>query len=124
VNPPAHSVFAFRKWLIIFSPSAITQKLFGGLSLIAWVFLSINLFAIWEALWIGCSISLLQIARVLFLKKDSRGVERQKLGYLFFFWWNVWKEMNRRIFNSELPVVGLANLLMQDIQIFSEAVSG
>jgi hypothetical protein len=36
----------------------------------------------------------------------------------------VWEEMNRRIFNSELPVVGLANLLMQDIQIFSEAVSG
>jgi hypothetical protein len=57
-------------------------------------------------------------------KKDSRGVKRQKLGYLFFFWWNVWEEMNRRIFNSELPVVGLANLLMQDIQIFSEAVSG
>jgi hypothetical protein len=36
----------------------------------------------------------------------SKREKRRKLGFLFTFWWNLWKEQNRRIFQAkELSVL-------------------
>jgi hypothetical protein len=54
-------------------------------------------------------------------KKNER---RKKVGYLFKFWWHIWKERNHRIFDSkEKPVLKLWSLLQDEITSFTSAVS-
>jgi hypothetical protein len=59
---------------------------------------------------------------ILLYASGSKSLKRKKLGNMFFFWWHVWKERNSKIFdNKELSVPSVANLLMQDIHMFSVA---
>jgi hypothetical protein len=44
--------------------------------------------------------------------------EKRKLGIIFTFWWQIWKERNRRIFESqELSVQQLSILIVDEIHI-------
>jgi hypothetical protein len=96
----------------------------------------VNLFAHTEALWRAVSdMGLPQyqslysldgpVGWVLYFSSlGSKGLKRKKVGYLFFFWWHVWKERNTRIFkNKEQSVPRVANLLLQEIQLVSEAMA-
>jgi hypothetical protein len=48
---------------------------------------------------------------------------KKKLGLLFMFWWNVWKERNRRIFqNQEMSVPSLLVLLQENVSVFYRAM--
>jgi hypothetical protein len=48
--------------------------------------------------------------------------KRSKLDILFFFWWCLWKERNRRIFeDKESSVPQLSAILRQEISLFSQA---
>jgi hypothetical protein len=48
--------------------------------------------------------------------------KRKRLGVLFSFWWQVWKESNRRIFEGkEKSVPQVANLLKEHIASFFSA---
>lgn len=50
----------------------------------------------------------------------NKAQKRRKIGSLFYFWWNLWKERNRRIFNNqEKSVPQLASLILQDVQQFA-----
>jgi hypothetical protein len=58
---------------------------------------------------------------ILLYASGSKSLKRKRLGNMFF-WWHVWKERNSKIFdNKELSVPSVANLLMQDILMFSVA---
>jgi hypothetical protein len=51
--------------------------------------------------------------------KKMRG---RRLGIVFTFWWNVWKERNRRIFdNEERYVPQLSRFLEEELIIYSRA---
>jgi hypothetical protein len=54
------------------------------------------------------------VDRVILLSVSGNKLfKRKKLVNLFFFWWHVWKERNRRIFdNKERLVPSVANLLL------------
>jgi hypothetical protein len=46
------------------------------------------------------------------------------MGILFFFWWSLWKEMNRRIFdNLEASIPHLTTLLKEEISWYARAQS-
>jgi hypothetical protein len=46
----------------------------------------------------------------------------RRLGIVFMFWWNVWKERNRRIFdNEERYVPQLSRFLEEELIIYSRA---
>jgi hypothetical protein len=43
-------------------------------------------------------------------------------GLIIYFWWKIWKERNRRVFNHESkPVDDVAFLIKEDIQQFQLA---
>jgi hypothetical protein len=49
-------------------------------------------------------------------------MKKRRLGYLFRFWWHIWKERNWRIFdNEEQSIPQLASRLQDDIALFSNA---
>lgn len=54
------------------------------------------------------------------VKKSRPKSEQKKLiGVLLTFWWHLWKERNRRIFeNQETSHVQLANLVVDEIKLF------
>lgn len=57
-------------------------------------------------------------------KIGNKDIKRQNLGVLFAFWWQIWKEMNRRIFNNKVQSVPqLANLIKDEIGLFSLAMT-
>jgi hypothetical protein len=62
---------------------------------------------------------------VIFVSASGdRATRTKRLGNLFFFWWHVWKERNRIIFDGkEQSVAFIANQLLQDIKLYSEAMS-
>jgi hypothetical protein len=42
--------------------------------------------------------------------------KRRKLGILFTFWWLIWKERNKRVFEQkEASVLQLCNLIQESI---------
>jgi hypothetical protein len=48
----------------------------------------------------------------------SRHQKKRKLSILFTFWWQIWKERNRRIFDSrELSVQQLASLISDELML-------
>lgn len=47
--------------------------------------------------------------------------KEMKLGYLFAFWWAIWKERNRRIFDRELSVPSITSAIIEDINLFWHA---
>jgi hypothetical protein len=50
-------------------------------------------------------------------------VRRRALGYLFFVWWNVWKERNRRVFDDvEQSFNKVASLSLEDINLYFAAM--
>jgi hypothetical protein len=51
------------------------------------------------------------------------GKERRSYfdGIVVYFWWNVWKERNRRIFqHSSLDALAVANLIKENVQQFQQ----
>jgi hypothetical protein len=53
---------------------------------------------------------------------DSTKDKRKKLGTLFTFWWQVWKERNRRIFKGkELSIPQLSAIFNDQILLFQTA---
>lgn len=53
---------------------------------------------------------------------ESKQARKMNLGNLFFFWWNIWKERNRRIFEEiEKSVPQLANQILDDINQYKFA---
>jgi hypothetical protein len=43
-------------------------------------------------------------------------------GFFIYFWWNIWKERNRRTFNQELKLVEeVAYLIKEDVQQYELA---
>jgi 6-phosphogluconolactonase (cycloisomerase 2 family) len=49
----------------------------------------------------------------------SRSERRKKLGILFYFWWQVWKERNKRVFDGkESSFQHLAAWTQDEIQMF------
>jgi hypothetical protein len=58
------------------------------------------------------------------LNASARKESRAKLGILFYFWWHVWRERNRRVFDGiECSVPQLTSSL-QDVIAFYAAASG
>jgi hypothetical protein len=52
------------------------------------------------------------------ISTGSKKEKRRKLGILFTFSWNIWKERNRRIFQGkELSVLQLVSLIQEDLAI-------
>jgi hypothetical protein len=50
--------------------------------------------------------------------------KREMLGLLFFIWWNLWKERNRRIFeNEKKSVPQLVALIREEISWYNRAMS-
>jgi hypothetical protein len=48
---------------------------------------------------------------------------KAKMGILFMFWWAIWKERNRRIFdNKELSAIQLADLIVEEISAYTLAL--
>jgi hypothetical protein len=60
---------------------------------------------------------------VRFIMSASHNSEkRRKVGCLFSFWWNIWKERKRRVFDGvEKSVPQLATLIQDGIAAFSFA---
>lgn len=55
-------------------------------------------------------------------QSNGRQVKRRNLGILFYCWWHLWKERNRRIFEGEeLPPHRLTDLIHQDIANYNTA---
>jgi hypothetical protein len=54
--------------------------------------------------------------------QGSKHWKRKCLGILSTFWWTVWKERNRCIFdNKELSIPQLSRLLRADLELFATA---
>jgi hypothetical protein len=52
------------------------------------------------------------------LKSGSKKEKRKKVGILFTFWWLIWKERNRRIFEfKETSAHGLAVLILEAVWV-------
>jgi hypothetical protein len=61
---------------------------------------------------------------VYHLATGSSSSRRKRLGLIFFIWWNLWKERNRRIFETkEKSIPQLAPLVLEEITNFSRALS-
>lgn len=59
------------------------------------------------------------------LQSGSKKEKREKLGILFAFWWNVWKEPNRRIFNNyEHWINHVARNINEDLALLYLAMDG
>lgn len=55
-------------------------------------------------------------------KTGSKHERNMKLGVLFYFWWNIWKERNRRTFEGqERSVPCLATQILDDIKQYHTA---
>ena len=49
----------------------------------------------------------------------DKSLQKKFSGLLLFFWWGVWKERNRRIFQQDcMPAKELASLIKSDILSF------
>jgi hypothetical protein len=56
--------------------------------------------------------------------EGSKQAKRIKMGTLSTFWWNMWKERNRRVFDSkELSISQLSRLLRDDLDFFAQALT-
>jgi hypothetical protein len=84
-------VFAVMKQLITFLQSAITQKLFGTLAL------HFNMPRYNFMVAKGKPVNWMKS----FLRTGSKNEKRKKVGILFTYWWNIWKERNNKIFRNE-----------------------
>jgi hypothetical protein len=52
------------------------------------------------------------------LRSGDKRTERNRLGILFCFWWQLWKERNRRIFqNAELSVNQVAAIIQRELTL-------
>jgi hypothetical protein len=61
---------------------------------------------------------------VCHLAIGSSSSRRKMLGLVFFIWWNLWKERNRRTFETkEKSIPQLAALVLEEITNFSQAMS-
>jgi hypothetical protein len=59
-----------------------------------------------------------------FANEGNKQVWKIKLGMLVSFWWHLWKERNRMIFNSqEQSVPWLADAIQGEIDMFHRANS-
>jgi hypothetical protein len=59
-----------------------------------------------------------------FANEGNKQVRKIKLGILVSFWWHLWKERNRRIFDSkEQYVPQLADAIQGEIDLFHRANS-
>jgi hypothetical protein len=50
--------------------------------------------------------------------------QRSKLdGLIIYFWWNIWKERNRRTFNQKIKMVDeVAYMIREEVQQFKIAM--
>jgi hypothetical protein len=56
------------------------------------------------------------------LKTGTSGNKKDSLGILFMFWWNLWKERNRCIFDQEeKSALQTARLILDEIRQFKLA---
>jgi hypothetical protein len=60
---------------------------------------------------------------VIHLTAMGGRADKRELGFLFYFWWHLWKERNRRIFDKkENSIPSLSGILQEDIAIYSRAM--
>jgi hypothetical protein len=53
------------------------------------------------------------------IKHSAWAEKRKRLGILFFVWWHLWKEWNRRVFQGkECSFIQVANLIRDDVGLF------
>jgi hypothetical protein len=58
------------------------------------------------------------------VQNNSKKDRRKALGILFTFWWQLWKEKNRRVFdNYECSIPRLSALLKEDILLYCRVLS-
>jgi hypothetical protein len=58
------------------------------------------------------------------LQVGSKSLKRTNLGIFFTFWWLIWKEHNRRVFeNKELSSFHLSSLIVDEFNLQSFAAS-
>jgi hypothetical protein len=59
-----------------------------------------------------------------FANKGNKQARKIKLGILVLFWWHLWKERNRRIFDSkEQSLLEMADAIQSEIDMFHRAKS-
>jgi hypothetical protein len=50
--------------------------------------------------------------------------QRKVAGAIMFYWWNLWKERNRRVFDKkELSFLQVVDLIKQGINLFSRTLA-
>lgn len=58
------------------------------------------------------------------LASGSQTEKRRKMGVLFSFWWELWKERNRRIFdNNDRSPAAVATVTLEAIKMINFALS-